>query len=94
MATKTEDISSQVDGVATVFTVTGPLEVGTLVVILDGLRQKKVSNGGWYTETVNGFTTEDAPLLGSALQVQYETSSGDVVGFTSVSASGIPPTSC
>lgn len=100
MGTKTEDISSQVDGVATAFTIDGPLFAGSLIVILDGVRQSPVavldSGGiaGWFTEGVNSFTTQDAPKLGSRLAVQYETTSGDIVGFTSINASGIDPASC
>ena len=93
MATIDEDISSQVDGVATAFTITGPKEDNTLRVWLDGIKQGRASDGGWFTETPTGFTVDDPPDVGSRLSVQYEDSSGDVVGFTSVHASGIPPTS-
>ena len=54
-----EDLTSQVDGVATVFTVIGPIEANSLAVYQQGIRMRPLVE---YTETtVTTFTMVVAP---------------------------------
>jgi len=81
MATVTEDITGQVDGAATTFTLTGSYATGTLEVHLNGVRLKRASapgaGDGDFEEvgpanTSFLWTCPDPPFGSDTLQVQYE----------------------
>lgn len=90
MATRTRDLSEQVNGVATVFSTFEDYVPGTLEVYLNGVRQQR---GVFFEETgAQGFATSEAPRTGDALSVQYEVvGPGDVFVFPTVVPSGINP---
>lgn len=91
MATRTRDITSQVNGVTTTFSTLEPYLPGTLEVYLNGVRQRREV---FFVETGGAlFTTSEAPKVGDSLLVQFEVQEpGDVVVFPMVIPSGIPPT--
>lgn len=95
MATRTVDITSQVDGAATSFVLPDTIIVTSLVAHWNGTRLRP---GVEFVET--GPSTFDwivgpkfpAPKVGDTLQVQYEVLvAGETVLFPLVVASGIPP---
>jgi hypothetical protein len=90
MATRTHDISAQVNGVATAFSTPEPFLAGTLVVYLNGVRQRR---DVFFSETgTQTFSTTEPPRVGDALSVQYEVvGAGDVIVFPTVNPSGIDP---
>lgn len=90
MATRTRDMTSQVNGVATTFSTLEPYLPGTLEVYLNGVRQRR---GEFFQElSPNSFATSEAPRPGDSLQVQYEFEGpGDVLVFLTVVPSGIDP---
>jgi hypothetical protein len=90
MATRTRDLTSQVNGIATAFSTLEPYLPGTLEVYLNGVRQRRevffVESGG------SGFTTSEAPKIGDSLAAQFEIAGpGDVIVFPTVVPSGIDP---
>lgn len=91
MATRTRDLSAQVNGVATSFSTLEDYFPGTLEVELNGVRQRR---GIFFSETgTQSFTTTEAPRLGDALSAQFEVvGPGDVFVFPTVIPSGIDPT--
>ncbi len=98
MATRTADLTSQVDGVVKLFTLPESFDVGTLEVYLNGVRLLKgVGTSGDFVETGTAQFTFNAgcpaPAGADTLQAQYEVSSlGDPVIFPTVVASGHDPT--
>lgn len=92
MGTRTKDISSQVNGVATTFLTFEDYLPGTLEVHLNGVRQR---HGAFFTETgAQSFSTSEAPRVGDALAVQFEVDGpGDVTVFPMVVPSGVDPRS-
>jgi len=94
--TITEDVTSQVTGSATSFSVVGgPFVEGTLNVHRNGVRlyPGTVAGGDDFEEkgTLDGFDTAEAPLVGDALLVQYEVDDSESAHLL-VEASGIDPT--
>ena len=90
MATRTRDLSDQVNGVATSFSTLEPYLPGTLEVYLNGVRQRR---GVFFVESGSSiFTTTEAPDCGDALGAQFEVEGpGDVLIFPTVVPSGIDP---
>lgn len=90
MATRTLDLTEQVNSVATTFFTPDEYLPGTLEVYLNGVRQRR---GVFYAEAGGQvFTTSEAPRPGDSLQVQYEFAGpGDTLVFPTVVASGISP---
>lgn len=90
MATRTRDLTSQVNGVATSFSTLESYLSGTLEVYLNGVRQQR---GVFFTETGSqSFSTTEAPHAGDALSAQFEVEGpGDVIVFPTVNPSGIDP---
>lgn len=99
--TYTRDITSQVDGVTTVFTVPLVYDADTLVVYLNGVQQVAGAPGsgdGDFEEirpTNNSFqwNCPTPPHAGDTLQVQFEVG-GAPFPFPVVMGSGQPPGSC
>lgn len=90
MATRTKDISEQVNGITTSFSVFEDYIPGSLEVYLNGVRQRR----GVFFEEVGpqGFTSSEAPHPGDGLSAQYEVvGTGDVITFPTVVPSGISP---
>jgi len=92
MATRTKDVTAQVNGVAVLFTVPETYDPLSLEVFFNGVRLRK---GVEFVETPpNKFTwlataKLPAPAVGDTVQVQYEVgTASDVL----VVASGIDPT--
>lgn len=90
MATRTRDLSAQVNGVATSFATLETFLAGSLEVYLNGVRQQR---GVFFSETgTASFATAEPPRPGDALSVQFEVAwPGDVIVFPSVVPSGIDP---
>jgi hypothetical protein len=90
MATRTRDLTSQVNGVATEFSTLEPYLPGTLEVHLNGVRQRR---DVFFSETgISTFATTEAPRAGDALAAQFEVEGpGDVLVFPTVVPSGIDP---
>jgi hypothetical protein len=90
MATRTRDLSDQVNGVATTFSTLEPYLPGTLEVYLNGVRQRP---GVFFVESgSSSFTTTETPRAGDALATQFEVEGpGDVLIFPTVMPSGIDP---
>jgi len=88
--TRTEDLTSQIDGIKTDFVTPEAFEVGTLEVHLNGVRLQKNEN---FEELSTGsFRVFDAPKVGDTLLVQSEVAGpGDTISFPTVTASGIDP---
>lgn len=64
------DLSSQIDGTKTVFTVPANYKANSLRVYYNGVRQES-SNG--YSETSsNTFTTTFIPQVGESLSIDYQ----------------------
>lgn len=90
MATRTRDLTDQVNGVATVFSTLEPYLPSTLEVFLNGVRQR---SGVFFSESgPTSFVTTEPPTAGDALSVQFEVEGpGDVLIFPTVVPSGIDP---
>lgn len=90
MATRTLDITTQVNGVATAFSTPEDYLPGTLEIYLNGIRQRR---GVFFSETgPRTFSTTEPPKPGDALSAQFEVEgAGDVIVFPSVVPSGIDP---
>lgn len=90
MATRTRDVTDQVNGVATTFSTLEPYLPGTLEVYLNGVRQRR---GVFFVESgASTFTTTEAPKGGDGLSAQFEVEGpGDVLIFPTVVPSGIDP---
>ena len=66
-----EDNSLQIDGIATLFTVSNNYVAGTLKVYLNGLRQQS-GIGNDYAEVLpNQFSVPIAPVIGDIMIVDY-----------------------
>ena len=88
--TRTEDLTSQIDGVKTDFVTADSFEVGTLEVHLNGVRLQPNENFEELSPT--SFRVFDAPKVGDTLLVQSEVvGAGDTFVFPTVVASGIDP---
>jgi len=88
--TRTEDLTSQIDGVRTDFVTAEAFEVGTLEVHLNGVRLQKGEN--FEELSTSSFRILEAPKLGDTLLVQTEVvGAGDTLLFPTVTASGIDP---
>ena len=88
--TRTEDLTSQIDGVKIDFVTAESFEVGTLEVHLNGVRLQPTENFAELSAT--SFRVFDAPKVGDTLLVQSEVvSAGDTLVFPTVVASGIDP---
>lgn len=97
MATRTRDLTSQVDGARVDFVTPEPYLPGTLEVYHNGRRLRRIEE---FTELGGGvfrWVTAPkvaAPETGDSLLVQYEIEvPGETVLFPLVIASGIDPTS-
>ncbi len=90
MATRTKDLTSQVNGVVTSFSTPESYLPGTLEVYLNGVRQQRAV---FFTETGGQtFSTTEPPRVGDALSVQFEVEgAGDLIVFPTVNPSGIDP---
>jgi hypothetical protein len=90
MATRTRDLTNQVNGVASEFSTLEPYLPGTLEVYLNGVRQRRAI---FFSETgASTFATTEAPRAGDALAAQFEVEGpGDVLIFPTVVPSGIDP---
>ena len=90
MATRTRDLTGQVNGVATEFSTLEAYLPGTLEVYLNGTRQRR---GAFFSEAgASSFTTTEPPLAGDSLGAQFEVEGpGDVLVFPMVVPSGIDP---
>lgn len=90
MATRTEDLTAQVTGSATVFLTGEAFLPGSLEVHLNGIRQKR---GVFFNESgTTAFETSEPPKVDDSLSIQYETvGAGDTVAFPTVTPSGIRP---
>lgn len=71
-----DDLTAQIDGVNTVFTTTYPFNSGSIIVFVDGIRQRK---GASYQFIVSSsstitFNTDKQPLIGQDLVVSYRRS--------------------
>lgn len=90
MATRTRDLSDQVNGVASSFSTFEDYLPGTLEVELNGVRQRR---GIFFSEAgAQTFTTTEAPHLGDSLSAQFEVEGpGDVLVFPTVVPSGFDP---
>jgi hypothetical protein len=90
VATRTEDLTAQITGVATVFVTQRAFLPGTLEVYLNGVRQRR---GTFFFENgVTAFGTTEAPAAGDTLTIQYETAeSGSTEAFPLVIPSGTAP---
>lgn len=88
MAVKYGDLTAQVDGVQTVFTLPELYLPGSVRLFLAGLSQRaSIAGGGFFDETPpNQITTEAPPDVGDHLEVEYQT-----LDTTLVQASGIDP---
>lgn len=96
MATRTRDLTSQVDGSRVDFVTPEPYLPGTLEVYHNGRRLRRIEE---FTELGGGIfrwvtaPKVPAPAVGDSLTVQYEiVESGETVLFPLVIASGIDPT--
>jgi hypothetical protein len=92
--TVTEDLGSQVDGIAATFTVTGPMVVDSLLVHLNGVRLlggSLVGGDDFEEQDETTFQMAAAPRVGDTLQVQYEADDSEAA-YLLVRASGIDPT--
>lgn len=84
-STRILDITSQVDGATTAFTVTPGFIAGTLIVVHNGdrLRSEFVAPGSDFdfeeNGTLDGFTMEFTPRADDSLQVQFEVENFDVI---------------
>lgn len=88
--TRTEDLTSQIDGVRTDFVTAEAFEVGTLEVHLNGVRLQPTENFEELSAT--SLRVFDAPKIGDTLLVQSEVvGAGDTFVFPTVVASGIDP---
>jgi hypothetical protein len=90
MATRTRDLTDQVNGVGTTFSTLEDYLPGTLEVYLNGVRQRR---GLFFSETgPQSFATTEAPRVGDALSAQFEVAGpGDILIFPTVVPSGIDP---
>jgi len=90
MATRTRDLTSQVNGIATAFSTLEDYLPGTLEIYLNGVRQQR---GVFFAEAgPQEFSTTEPPKPGDALSAQFEVVGvGDVILFPSVVPSGIDP---
>lgn len=90
MATRTRDLTDQVNGVATSFSTFEDYLPGTLEVHLNGVRQR---TGLFFSETgPHSFATSEAPRVGDALSAQFEVEGpGDVLVFPTIIPTGIDP---
>ena len=85
MTTRSRELSQQITGVATLFVAPDQYLEGTLVVYLNGIRQRA---GVFFQELGGqGFRTSQAPLVGDSLAVQYEVADGPPL----VDGSGLEP---
>ena len=88
--TRTEDLTSQIDGVRTDFVTAEAFEVGTLEVHVNGVRLQPTENFEELSAT--SLRVFDAPKIGDTLLVQSEVvGAGDTFVFPTVLASGIDP---
>lgn len=88
--TRTEDLTSHIDGARTDFVTAETFLAGTLEVHLNGVRQQP--NENFQELSTTGFRVFDAPKVGDTLLVQSEVASpGDTLIFPTVTASGIDP---
>lgn len=90
MATRTRDLTDQVNGVTTVFSTLEPYMPSTLEVYLNGIRQRA---GVFFSESgPASFMTTEPPKSGDALAAQFEVEGpGDVLVFPTVMPSGTAP---
>ena len=90
MATRTRDLTGQVNGVATTFSTHEDYLPGTLEVELNGVRQRR---GVFFQENgAQNFTTTEAPRPGDSLSAQFEVEGpGDILVFPTVVPSGVNP---
>lgn len=68
---KNEDLTSQIDGTQTIFTTLYPYVANSLIVIIDGIRQRKNTH---YTETGSNtftMTAGNAPQTNQDICVDY-----------------------
>ena len=94
--TITEDVTSQIDGLATSFVVSGgPFLAGTLTVHHNGVRLLggALIDGDDFEEDggLAAFDMLEAPQSADTLQVQYEVNDPDAA-WLFVQASGVDPT--
>ena len=64
-----EDLTANCDGNRTQFATSQNYDADTIIVYLNGLRQRQNTVG---QVGLNGFTLPTAPLLGDVLEVRYE----------------------
>jgi len=90
VATRTRDLTAQVNGVSTSFSTLEDYLPGSLEVELNGVRQRP---GVFFQESgAQSFTTSEAPQLGDSLSAQFEVEGpGDVLVFPVVIPSGVNP---
>lgn len=88
--TRTDDLTSQVNGTRTEFPTPVVFVFGTLEVHINGVRQEPTVH---FEEVgTTGFRMFEAPAVADTLQIQYEVvGPGDTFVFPTVSASGIDP---
>lgn len=90
MATRTRDLTDQVNGVSTAFFTIDDYLPGTLEVFLNGVRQRR--DVFFFESGVRGFITTEPPHDDDSLSVQYEVAGpGEVIIFPTIGASGVNP---
>jgi len=91
--TRTEDLTSQIDGVRTDFVTSEAFEIGTLEVHLNGVRLQP--NDNFQELSTTSFRVFEPPEVGDTLLVQAEVAEpGDAILFPTVVPSGIDPERC
>jgi hypothetical protein len=75
MTTRTEDLTAQVNGLASLFIVGDTMVPGTLCVFLNGQRLRAGAGNDFVETGPTTFATATVPDLGDTLGVQYETES-------------------
>ena len=88
--TKQADLSAQIDGLRTVFTLPEQYIAGSVAVFLSGVAQQPITSIWFEGPGVTEITFVDPPdnVEDYTLTVQYEV---DATSFPIVIASGIPP---
>jgi len=88
--TRTEDLTTQTDGVRTDFVTSESFLTGTLEVHLNGVRLQP--NENFQELSTTSFRVFEPPEVGDTLLVQSEVAGpGDTLVFPTVAASGIDP---
>ena len=68
-ASKVGDVTSQIDGVKTTFTLPESIEVSTLCVFINGLNQRR--NDTITAVSASTFTLSYSPVVGETITITY-----------------------